>query len=403
MPKDKKEIAWFLFVYLTTIVVYTSSSVSTKMVGGMAIFYSTLLYRKANAPLLLLAESVALSGLDSSVLHLIVTLPVYLRTGIKRKIRFNIGYFLIPFLAFISYMMGIDSNINTMIMFYLCLWCYVIVSHSCISKETFLKYSVLAFFVITTILIWELRNGNVLIYSGRLAIHESIRTLANIIAIPVYATVISILTNSYKLLTRLFLLTIAAISSFILFATLSKGALIATFSGLAAAYLTMVTKRRLNITFVIAVILIMSASFNYLVSLTEFRVERLSEESGGFSGRTDIWETYWNLLKQDPGTLLFGFGPGDIKRLNVLKYYSHSLFLDVLFSYGLITFIVFVSILIRISFNVFKMREPISMGLLVFAILLYATHGVSADITFYILLASAVSISQSLTQVKGPL
>ncbi|MDN6166867.1 MAG: O-antigen ligase family protein, partial [Tetragenococcus koreensis] len=135
----------------------------------------------------------------------------------------------------------------------------------------------------------------------------------------------------------------------------------------------------------------------YFSSNNLFRIQRLFEENtNGLSGRTAIWSTYWEEMKSSPLTFFFGFGPGDIKRLNLISYYSHSLILDVLFSYGIVGFILFSTMIVQEFIKSIKSRNNLSIAILAFALLLFSTHSTATNTSFYILMGIS-SVMSSMT------
>ncbi len=116
----------------------------------------------------------------------------------------------------------------------------------------------------------------------------------------------------------------------------------------------------------------------------------------GFNGRTDIWNYYWGLIR-DGGLIhiLFGLGPGDIKRLSyTMNMYSHSTYLDIVFSYGLVGGAFMVGGIIAAIIKTVKSKSIVLIAALAGLFTNYFSHGTVANFTFYIILALIVGTSE---------
>lgn len=291
-----------------------------------------------------------------------------------------------------SYFLGIDANPNTMILFWVALITFFNISDQKSESLEFGKYGLLGLMFVLFALVWADKNGGIQILYGRLALGDNIRSLANATAISEILLGFSFFDSKKakgKFLKIFFLL----FGVVVLLLTFSKGALIS--SGVTLLLLLMRSNISLSKKFLI-VLLVAAAlivTMNYVSTGDEFRSDRLSDGIDGFSGRTDIWSAYWQAMKEKISTLLFGFGPGDIKRLGVVTSYSHSLIFDVLFSYGVCGFSVFIGLLLNSVYRCLKSKNKLAIVMSVFPLLLFSTHSTATDVRFYILFGMAVALS----------
>lgn len=400
MSQKKKLNIWLFACCILAIAAYFTDDITSKAILCACIFYSSAMVKYAMPALVYMGASIVTSTIESSVLTFFVVAPIYLIKTYSYKLFHKSGTYI--FLIFttstfisLSYILGTAPNINTLILFVLCLWLFFIVSNLPISISHIYKYSLFTFAIVASIMLISFLQNNILIISGRLAINDNIRELADVIAIPIFFSLAILITQKCSLSQKIILIIVSLISIFILLATVSKGAIISTITAVAIVYLLSSKNIASRLFFLIIIVFIIYVEFSYIANMDMFRLERLAEQDEGFSGRTDIWSTYYTLMSQNTTTLLFGFGPGDIKRLGVMEYYSHSLFLDILFSYGVLLSSIFLIGLIRLFLSIVKSRNVLSLGLFIFTCLLYTTHGVSTNSLFYILLGISFSFSRT--------
>lgn len=359
------------------------------------VFYVSSFFGLCNPTLLLLVSGIVRNYEGNAVISLIATLPAYFNKDMLKQpmdVSQLIFCLLLLCVVLLSYAFGTQPHINTMIMFLIGLLVFLNVSGQPIENSEMEKYGLLGVIFVCFALFWSARTGGIEIINGRLAINDSIRELANAAATAEILLVFSFF-NTEKSKGKAVKIIFLIAGAVILFLTLSKGALIAVagtlFLLLLRSDISVSKKVLLALLFVVTVAVVM----NYVGSSDDFRTDRLAEESNGFSGRTDIWTGYWQAMKKNPSTLIFGFGPGDIKRLGLSEYYSHSVILDVLFSYGICGFALFILMLLSVLLKCILSKNKLALAMAAFSLLLYATHGVSTATSFYILLGSAVALS----------
>lgn len=73
--------------------------------------------------------------------------------------------------------------------------------------------------------------------------------------------------------------------------------------------------------------------------------------SSGFSGRTDIWQTYFQLWMSHP---LLGIGPGRNLIFGGIEYYAHNQVLEILAETGVIGFVCFYLLMIWGAASAFR-------------------------------------------------
>ncbi len=92
--------------------------------------------------------------------------------------------------------------------------------------------------------------------------------------------------------------------------------------------------------------------------------------SSGFSGRTDIWQTYFNLWIAHP---FLGIGPGRNLVFGGIEYYAHNQILEILAETGLIGFVSFYILMIWGAASSF--RTPLQAFTL-YAVASYLVYGI---------------------------
>ena len=390
----KKKLLFFIFCFLSAVLLYFTESQGLKVVLLAGIIYSATLIKGINQFLVYMCVSVVAQNIESPALLLIGTLPLFISpASFKSASKHLIPLVIIAVLAGISYTVGENCQITTMMVYFTSLLVFVQVMDSNISHEEFFQYSALAAVILITVLGYSAINGTLELRYGRISINGNIREVANLISIPVFSSWSMIMLQENKRIILYYIVGLA--SSFVLLLTISKGALAATGGGLMIVYLASTRKFHMRSIFSIglasvAVVVI----FMYAQTLEGYHFGRLFDEYDGFSGRTEIWELYLYHFKENFSTVLFGFGPGDLKRLMITEYYAHSLFLDMLFCYGVAMALVWIIILASITRMVFKSKDAFAMGLFVFTVLLFATHGNVTFPMFYVQTGVAISFAK---------
>ncbi len=398
---NKRKTVLFVFYFLLAVISYFVNSQEIRVLLLATIIYSATFIKGINQFLVYMCVGVVLHT-GSPVSTLLVSLPLYLSmSSVRSATHWAFPLIIVIGLAFLSYYFGIDSQFSTMAVFFSSLLIFVQVLDSSVTPEEFFDYTVLATAIIVTILFLDALNGNLNLRFGRLAINDNIRDLADLVSIPAFLSWSLLFVGNKR---KALLLIIGIVSSFVLLLTVSKGALISTALGvffviLASGKKTML-KNSLLLLLVVVPILIVVYRYSS-TNLEGFHLDRLTEEYNGFSGRTDIWSMYAGALFSNTDTVLFGFGPGDIKRLLYSDMYAHSLFLDMFFSYGVLMSAVWIVVLFLLARSIIKSGVSLALGLLVFTIFLYSTHGVVTAPMFYVLMALSYSLSRNKVPTKA--
>lgn len=388
-----KKTLLFLLYFVFSVALYFTESQGLKVSLLAAVIYSATYFKNINQFLVYMCVSVVSHGIESQALYLAATLPLYIsRSAFKSISRHLLPLSIIAGLAGISFVMGEDSQITTMMVFLSSVVVFVQVMDSKITHEEFFDYAGLAAAILITVLGLSAMSGTLQLRYGRISINDNIRQVANLIAIPTFCSwAMAMLQGKRKILYYL----VGIASSFVLLLTISKGALAATAGGLVVVYL--VSTRKFSTGSFISVALAVLAIFGvymYAQSLGDYHFDRLYDEYDGFSGRTEIWSLYFDNFKENTSTILFGFGPGDLKRLMITEFYAHSLFLDMLLCYGVAMALAWIAVFASTLRLIVKAWDAFALGLLFFTVLLYATHGNVTAPMFYVQMGVAISFAK---------
>jgi len=394
--KAKKE-NWIYILGFMLSLSYIVPNQNLKLLIIAMVFYSAWLFDLCNTTLLLLVSTILLNFDGNSLLSLAVILPAFFSKKILTKkfpIKKLLFYICLCFFAILSYLFGENPNIFTLLLFLLCWIIYESASVEELDINEIQKFAMMGIVFICLVLATSLDNNSTVLMYGRLSINDNIRELANAASISVLLLFCTYFVNTKdrgNSVIRIFLLGVGLL---ILLLTLSKGAIFALIGTLVV--LMLFSKISFSKKFIVISLFIIFGMImmHYFSSNNSFRIQRLFEENpNGLSGRTAIWTTYWEAMESSPLTFFFGFGPGDIKRLNIISYYSHSLILDVLFSYGIVGFVLFGVMVVREFIRSITSRNNLSLAILVFALLLFSTHSTATNTSFYILMGISSAMS----------
>ena len=389
----KKTIVQLLLYAILAVGIYFVDAVLIKVLFLAIIIYSAIASKRINQFLVFCGVTLVLSTFPNPVYWVITCLPLYLNTNLLAKSQKYIAPLILFFLlAFMSFVFGRQSEINTMLILFMSILMFVQVLDNDVSLRELFIYSLFAFVVLAAVLLLEMIQGGLELKFGRLNIDGSIRTVANIAAFPAFVSW-SLMLQKDNTVSKVLLATIGLISTSVLLLTISKGAIVAVIIGVLVSSLFSVSKRNvLSLSFI--VLLLYVVLNRYLFTIEDFHFSRLFEEYDGFSGRTDIWSVFFKQFTSSMTTLLFGFGPGDIKRFAFADdAYAHSLFFDLLLSYGVLMSILYVYILIKITIKIFRSRNSMALAMFIFTVLLFATHGAATNSTFYIYIGIAYAMT----------
>ena len=149
------------------------------------------------------------------------------------------------------------------------------------------------------------------------------------------------------------------ITGLVLFSSFKRGGVIAFVLGI-IAYLfvkEILVERKFTrlLVFLIALIalfIILIFVDNAMGNIISERILYIREDGG--SGRDQVWPTTWNMIKaSDVQQLLFGHGYLAVLRDSPLKLSAHNDFLEVLYNYGIVAFVPYVLLHIRLIQQVF--------------------------------------------------
>ena len=389
----KITILQLLLYTILAIGIYFVDAVFIKVLFLAIIIYSAIATKRINQFLVFSAVSLVLNTFPSPVYWVITCIPLFLNQGLLNKAQKHITPLVLFFLlAFMSFVFGRQSEINTMLILFMSVLMFVQALDIKITLQELFIYSLFAFVVLGAVLLLEMMQGGLELKFGRLNIDGSVRTVANIAAFPAFVSW-SLMLQKENTINKVVLVIIGLISTAVLLMTISKGAIAAVVVGVLASSLYSVSKKSiLSLSFI--VLLLYVVLNKYLFTIEDFHFFRLTEDIDGFSGRTDIWSVFLNQFTSSLTTILFGFGPGDIKRFAFADdAYAHSLFFDLLLSYGVLMSILYVFVLIRIAINILRSKNSMALGMYLFTILLFATHGSATYSTFYIYIGTACAMT----------
>ena len=373
--------------------------------GGLAktavfgfVLYTAWLTKCAKPTLLFMISSVLLNFEVSGTLWVLATLPAYVgRSLFKQRMKTKeLVYVIVTVGALaMSLLLGEKANANTLLLFLLCFGAYFTLVNEPCGENELKAYALCGLIIVFVALSNSITAENDGLMYGRLSINENIRSLANATAISLMLMVSGILGATHNKSNRNLLFYAAAVLGVvILVATLSKGAIIAFCAGVITVFLLskMPIHKKLIVGVAFAVVAFLV--LNKLSQNKALDTDRLMENQEGFNGRTEIWWIYLQEMSRSVGRFLFGFGPGDLLRMRIINYYAHSLFLDILFSYGVVGFLLIMSGVVITWRKILISKNGLAISLMVFAILLYATHGVANSSPYYIIMGVAAGLAQ---------
>jgi len=294
-----------------------------------------------------------------------------------------------------SYLLGFESDINTAILMTICLFMVVVL----LNNEKFLTIDNIGMCIwgyivrgctVLFYLLGQAISGDISFYYGRLSYNGDVKIISVIVAIPI-VLLLSVKLDKKRLYSNLdfgkFVYIIIAAFAIILLLTAARGVLLAVSISLFGQFLLSKRKHSYMIKILpIAVLLIVFVVNN--LDNSSFRLSRIfnSDDYATGNGRTEIWATYIGLIL-DRGivSFLLGLGPGNISRISDIGYYAHSTYLDFFFSYGFLGFIgMFISELTVLIKSLLSKDLPM-VTLFLLSIIMYLTHGSSADVVLYVL------------------
>lgn len=293
--------------------------------------------------------------------------------------------FIVSFI--LSFLIGIKTE-STIALFFLfsLLICYSIAVLHGDHQEEWIKQALLIGGVaMMVIMLSLLLTGGMYNMFRRLSFHENIKIIAMAVAFPIFHLVWELVNNfaSFKLFRKILYITLILLCLFIIILTYARGALLALVVSIACMLFTRFRSFRFQNLFFIG---ILAVGAFFVIDKMSVDTELMFERIEGGNGRTDIWANFYNIMKQDGvWRVLFGFGPGDLRRI-VPDVYAHSAILDYFFSFGAIGFMCFLTILLKTAVHLFKQKEMYCFCLLILCLFMYFPHGAAHSTHFYCLL-----------------
>jgi O-antigen ligase len=239
---------------------------------------------------------------------------------------------------------------------------------------------------ISLYLIASMASGANVTSFRRLSFEGNIKSIATIVAIGLMFLIISLISGKRLFsnaggLTITIILLVLFISVLVL--TVAKGVLYSVVAG-TVVYLIF-SKKTLGKMLRVLPILIISIVFIYIMMQSKvFNIQRIFEEDASFSGRTTIWDAYFDYIESNGFIRYFiGVGTGTLIKIGGITYYSHSTFLDFFISFGLIGFCTMLYTQFRVIMRIIRFRSAACFALLFMSIMMFSTHGAVNNPTFF--------------------
>jgi len=336
------------------------------------------------------------SSILSVALLAIVCVVYIVRYWILKKVLLNefVGYIFIFLCAVISYLLGQKPEMYALVIFAFVL--IIFLNFKKYTEENKFGHIVLAFdycalgIIVSVILGIMLKNDSI-VHNGRLAFSDNVKTMAELIVIPLFFRMIALLEGKTlfscqkkRILDYIYLLTLGIC----LILTVSRGTIIALMAAL-GFYAILNHKKMRNFLFILGTII---GGILIIVILYERLVEwGFLANIEGLNGRTDIWAFYYEKYKSyGVENIIFGVGPGNINRLAVGerygRYYIHSVIVDSLVTYGLVGFSVLVVTFYRALVKGIRLKDTLRLSMLLLCFCMFLTHGNINYRLFYVMI-----------------
>lgn len=395
---ENKKQAWYLI--FATIVIYVLSTISTIGVSSLVIIFLCVLgwcYSKV-LPLCIWITtsllSVTVSAQAELIIWCLVTIPYFVNKSGFTCDRL-LTFVFVVLTVIMSYISGIDPNLNSGIIQIFVVLCYfIVIDNAERSSRNLIVLSLLCSgLVIGGITIFQLLQGTANYHYNRLSYNDNIRDLANAITFPAFWYFSAFMNVAHSEKSQgIKIKKIAPFLIFvglliILFLTGSRGNILAFVMAIAVTLI--IEMKELNFKKLMSIVALVIAAVVALFSINlDFAILSNTDSA---DARFDIWMYYFGeLFNNGPIRALFGFGPGILKRIAIGTIYSnryaHSTLFDYIFTYGICGFII-ISILIRKPLKtVIDSKDSYLYGLFVLVIFMYVPFGSCRDLLFHILL-----------------
>lgn len=322
------------------------------------------------------------------------------RNLVKKNSKYVALFLYFCVILLMSTLIGFETVMMSCVtMVYTLLICFAVAFSGSDDKSKFLSFSLFVGGIMVLFIVYAaLKNGTAYAMddtSGRLSFGDNVRTLANAIAFTIYFSIYKIIEaiSKRQLLKKSYWLIFAAIGIFILMLTVSRGVI---FSVAAAfLYLYLANIRPLNFKKTIPMIALVVVGI-YFIGTIDFDRDYMTNKITTMTGRDVIWGFYFSkLFEGGLPTILFGFGPGSVKRIAVgtqfADAYAHSLFLDYMFCFGILGFIFIALFVSNIGLELWRKRDVYAIGLYIMTILMFIPSGSANTPLFYYLFGLCMS------------
>lgn len=401
----------FIFIIIASIIIYYASSnhidllytISTATLFFIGVFIDPIIplcLKICTAPYELETNSFI-----SLFYWVIVVFPVFYRFCLKSKDKLVVSnqtmvILLLSIILFIaSYITGIETMWSTVIVQMLIIMCYLGIRN--MANESSIKLLIFSFvfqgILMLIVVSLQILDGSVIwLWGRRLTYNGSVRTLSSTLAFACVFFFISFIREKEHFFKKIIYAFVSLLFTVFIILTYSRGVLIAliltffVFLFYNNRRMRLLSKISLIIVFAVLLLVINGIGLDY---------EMMFNDINTGSGRFEIWLFYFQRMVEGGFLrLLLGFGPGNLTRIvsgtAFESYYSHSVFFDYLFSYGVLG--LFIPVYFVISFIITNKtnKNGIALSVFLLTITMYFSHGNSASLEFHALLAMACSISK---------
>lgn len=332
-----------------------------------------------------------------------VLIKVYISLMLFRKnykmihhLKYGIFFLASIATVIISYCTGIDSNGNVAILMLNIIFMIEVLAN--LKTDDIIKnIPMLVWAYVCCAISMSMYTGLSMIMSkntaqvyGRIAFDGDIKTLATVMAVGIAILLCSImegkrLFGNYRMSVLNY--TLLLIFSLILLLTAARGVILALIISFIFFFVFSKEKQRSIIKILPFVLFTVMIVLTYMDN-PNFRIDRLfkNEEYTTMSGRTEIWVTHFKaIVDSGPVHIILGAGPGNINRISKIKWYAHSTFLDFFFSYGILGAGLLLYLELHFLIKFIKERNACVIAIYVLSIVMYSTHGSSANDYMFLL------------------
>ncbi len=327
----------------------------------------------------------------------------YIETDKENKRKSWTGFFFVCFFIAVSTYFGYKSNpvtaaVTAITIFYF--YCYCSIFRGERAKLVEFAFFASGIFMTLFVLRQIVSGSATYLWGTRLTFEESVRTLANAVAFSIYYAFckLAITKNeNSSFLSKLFYFVTFAAGAYVLFMTYSRGVLLSV--GIACILAILFTLKKISIKHIIGIAIVIAFAV-WGISSMQLDTALLSHDVEGGSGRFELWSYFIrDMLSEGVVRTLLGYGPGEFTRVSQYSpftgLYAHSLFMDALFSFGVLGFIYLLKITFDTAKLAFNTKSPYIIGLAALTVLMYVSHGNSSTYQFYLMLGMSYAVAAS--------